>query len=323
MNFEGKIKRIAVSSPSFSKNSILVNELRESFPNIEIKFNFTGKHFKGKDLVEFFSGFDSVIVGTEKVNSEILENLPDLKIISKYGVGTDNIDLMDLENRNIHFHWEGGVNRRSVSEMALCFLIGLSRNLFFTNFMIRQGEWIKNGGFQLSGKTIGIIGCGFIGEDLIRLLQPFHCNVLFNDILEKPHLNQIYGARQINLDDLLIQSDFVTLHVPLTEKTEYLVDLNFLSKMKKGAFLINTSRGAIVEQKALQKYLNLHIENKNDSTIAGAAIDVLEVEPPEDFQFLKLPNLFSTPHIGGNAFEAVLSMGRSAISGMVYYNTIK
>lgn len=316
------IKKICVTSPSFCREPLLIRELSELFPKTAIQINKAGTHYQGSSLVEFIGDSDAIIVGTEKITPAILEKLPALRMISKYGVGVDNIDLNFLEERNIFFYWRGGVNKTSVAEMTLGFLLGLSRNLFFTNYRLRNGVWLKQGGFQLSEKTVGVLGSGHVGGEVIRLLQPFHCKILIHDLLDKSDLVKAYHVNQVDLETLISTVDFLTLHVPLTELTRNLVNRSFLQKMKKGSFLINTSRGGVVSQSDLLEFLALHNENSPDSTIAGAAVDVLEVEPETDSKIVNLPNLFVTPHIGGNAKEAVLAMGRSAIEGLVEYNKL-
>ena len=300
----------AVSAASFCKNESLIQELLSDFP--DARLNQSGRILQSDELIDFFSGYKSAIVGTERISDEILERLPNLKFIAKYGVGLDNIDELALKKRGIGLGWTGGVNRRSVSEMALAFMIGLCRNLFFTSEKLRQGQWYKQGGFQLTEKTVGIVGCGFVGTDLISLLQPFECNVLLYDILDKSDVCKQTGARQVELKELLAKSDLVSLHVPLTETTREMVDESFLSQMKEHAFLINTSRGAVVKESDLEMALQ-------EGVIAGAALDVFQIEPPTKMSLLSLPNLVCTPHIGGNAVEAVLAMGRSAISHIKGY----
>lgn len=294
----------AVASPSFSKNETLVDELIAIFP--DAKINLEGRILGGDELVEYCRGYESIILGTEKLDDSVIERLPELQFVAKYGVGLDNVDQDSLQRRGIRLGWSGGVNRRSVSEMALAFMIGLSRNLFLTSQKLKNGEWDKRGGFQLTEKTVGIIGCGFVGEDLIRLLEPFQCQILICDILDKSELCSLYSARQVSMEDLLAEADLVTLHVPLTEKTEGMVNRDFLARMKRQAYLINTSRGGVINEAAL-------VEGLKTGAIAGAAIDVYQREPASDNPLLSLPNLIGTPHIGGNAREAVLAMGRSAI----------
>lgn len=294
----------AVSAASFCKNSQLIEELTADFP--DAKLNRTGSVIQGQELIQFLSGYRAAIVGTELISEQILDSLPSLEFIAKYGVGLDNIDQQALKRRGIGLGWTGGVNRRSVSEMALAFMIGLCRNLFLTSTKLRGGKWDKRGGFQLSEKTVGIIGCGHVGHDLLQLLQPFGCNVLIYDILDKSDVCKEFGARQVSLDELLETSDVVSLHVPLTDQTREMVNATFLQQMQNHAYLINTSRGYVVKESDLSAALK-------SGVIAGAALDVYQREPADDLGFLSLPNLVCTPHIGGNAVEAVLAMGRSAI----------
>ena len=285
-------------------------ELRRSFP--KTCFNETGRRISGTELINFLRDADAAVVGTESITDQVLSQTSRLKIVSKYGVGLDNIDQESLKRRNIALGWTGGINRRSVSELTLCFMLGLSRNIFSSGFKLKQSVWNKNGGWQLTKKTIGIIGCGNIGSDLIKLLAPLKCTLLVCDIANKAEFCREHNATQTSLEDLVAESDIVSLHVPLTSLTIRMVGENFLGRMKPTAYLINTSRGDVVEQDALKSALMR-------GYIAGAALDVFAEEPPTDEVFLSLPNLMVTPHIGGNAKEAVEAMGRSAIQHLVTF----
>ena len=197
-------------------------------------------------------------------------------------------------------------------------MLGLCRNVFRTSFKLKKLEWEKDGGHQLSGKTVGIVGCGHTGSDVVRLLAPFGCNLLVNDIVDKTNFCQKQGASQVNLETVVEQSNIISLHVPLTKQTHQMINANFLQKMKSTGFLINTSRGQVVDQEALKKSLI-------QGDICGAALDVFVEEPPADKSFLSLPNLMVTPHIGGNAQEGVEAMGRAAIKHLVLFfkNSLK
>ena len=302
--------RIKVTSRSFSRHPILKQELLALFPNS--LFNTDGPPTGLPNIVGFLKDADGVILGLEEMDRHVLQQLENVKMIAKYGVGLDNLDVSSAEELGITIGWTGGVNKRSASEQALGFMLGLSRNLFFSSFPLKNGKWEKEGGSFLTGKTVGIIGCGHIGADLIYLLQPFNCQILICDILDKSGVVDTYGATQVLQDELLAEADIISFHVPLTELTQGMVNDEFLQKMKPTAYLINNSRGPVVNQKALKNALQGKI-------IAGAALDVFESEPPDDLDFLALPNLMVTPHIGGNANEAVLAMGRSAIGHLKAY----
>ena len=302
--------KVVVTSRSFAKSAVLREELLRVFPNSF--FTDHRQKLLGEKMTGFIGDADAAIVGVETIDDSVLKHTTKLKIISKYGVGLDNLDLESLKNRGIFLGWTGGTNKRSVSELTLCFMLGLCRNVFGSSFKLKKLEWEKDGGHQLSGKTIGIVGCGHTGSDVVRLLAPFGCNLLVNDIADKSNFCQEQGASQVSLDTVLEQSNIISLHVPLTKQTHQMVNASFLQKMKSTGFLINTSRGQVVDQEALKKGLI-------QGDIGGAALDVFAEEPPIDKDFLSLPNLMVTPHIGGNAIEGVEAMGRAAIQHLVSF----
>ena len=302
--------RVVVPSNSFSKSVVLREKLKRVFPNS--LFNEHGRRLSEVELVEFLKNADAAIIGIEPITDQVLSQTPQLKIVSKYGVGLDNVDQESLKRRNITLGWVGGVNRRSVSELTLCFMLGLCRNVFSTGYPLKQSKWEKEGGQQLTGKIVGVIGCGNIGSDLIQLLAPLQCNLLVCDIVDKSEFCRKRNATQTDLENLVTESDIISLHVPLTPLTEKMANKSFLDQMKQTAYLINTCRGEVVDQEALKIALMR-------GGIAGAALDVFEEEPPLDEEFLSLPNLMVTPHIGGNAKEAVEAMGRSAIEHLVSF----
>lgn len=297
--------KITVTSPSFSKNKLLSSEISSIFPNV--KLNLDGVRFDKQGLIEYLKDADAAVVGLEMIDDDVLAACPKLKIIAKYGVGLDSIDLEACKKRGVSIGWSGGVNRLSVAEMALGFMLMLCRNLYMTSNQLKSGTWNKSGGVQLSGKTVGIIGFGYIGQELARLLAPFGCKVIANDIADKTKEVEALGVELVDKSRIFAESDIVTVHTPLTAQTKNIINKDTLSLMKKTAFVINTARGGIVDEEALKTALQ-------GGMIAGAALDVYLEEPPVDKELLGLPNLICTPHIGGNAEEAVLAMGRSAIA---------
>lgn len=305
--FESKV---VVTSFSFSKSTVLKKSLLKIFPNSI--FNETGQRLSGEKLIQFINDADAAIVGIETIDESLLKHTSSLKIISKYGVGLDNIDQKSLKNRDIAQGWTGGVNQRSVSELTLGFMLGLCRNLFTAGFKLKNSVWDKDGGHQLSGKTVGIIGCGHIGSDVVRLLSPFSCNILVNDIVSKEDFCLEQGISEVSLNEVVKKSDIISLHVPLTELTRQMVNESFFQRMRSTAFLVNTCRGEVINQGSLKNALSKKV-------IAGAALDVFIEEPPTDVEFLSLPNLMVTPHIGGNSREAIEAMGRSAIDHLVEF----
>lgn len=311
------LPKIAVSSISFSKQKILRSELSAIFP--DVRFNEDGRRMSEEELISFSRGCGGVLVGLEPVTKHVIDSLPDVRIFAKYGVGLDNVDVPYLESSGRTLGWQPGVNRRSVSELALMFMLALTHNVHRTSAEMRSGIWNKDGGRLLSGRVVGIVGCGFVGEDLLELLRPFGITCLIHDILEKPALVARGLARQVNYEELLRSSDIVSFHVPLTPQTRGMLGEREISMMRPGALVVNTSRGPVVDQAALKRALILSHSGQAGATLAAAALDVFEIEPVTDTEFLTLPNLLATPHVGGNALEAVLAMGRSAIEQLCRY----
>jgi len=295
--------RVAVTSKSFSRHEQLIEELKIVFPNV--KLNFATKKLDDNEVIEFLSDCDAAIVALEEMNEYVIDKLPNLKAISKFGVGLDNIDIEYCLKKGIPVGWEKGVNRFSVAEMTLGYMLMLIRNLYTTSNLLSQNTWNKDGGMSLYGKTIGIIGVGHIGKELINLLKPFNCNILVNDIINQEEYYTNNNLTEVSKDEIFKKCDIVTIHTPYDKETHHLINTNNLSKMKPSAFVINSARGDIVNLDDLHKAIKENI-------IAGAAIDVYDKEPPTH-PILKEQNVICTPHIGGNSKEAVLSMGRSAI----------
>jgi len=301
---------IVVTSPSFSNNKILQKEIYKYFPKATL--NLDGKRFDKKELIEYIKAADGIIVGLESIDDEVLEHCKQLKIISKYGVGLNNIDLEACKKRDIAIGWTGGVNKLSVAEMTLGYMLMLCRNLFVTSTELKKGIWNKSGGFQLSNKKIGIIGVGHIGKEVVRLLQPFGCTILVNDIINQEQYYKDNSLIETTKEEIFQKCDVVTIHTPYDETTHNLVSKDEFNMMKSSAFIINSARGGIINEDDLKKALQ-------DKKIAGAAIDAYVEEPPTDKELLSLLNLICTPHIGGNAQEAVEAMGMSAISHLMEY----
>lgn len=299
--------RVAVCSRSFSKNPVLREELLARYARVS--FNDAGEQLEGAGLVRFLSGHEKAITALETVSEEVLCQLPQLKVISKYGVGLDMIDREAMRKFGKHLGWTPGVNRRSVSELVIAFAIALLRHIPAANREVLSGTWRQHVGRQLTGKTVGIVGCGHIGKDLVPLLNAFECRVLANDILDFPDFYARHSVEAMSLDHLLAESDIVTLHVPLNESTRGMLDARRLARMKTSAILINCARGGLVDENGLREMLT-------SGRLAGAGFDVLADEPPGDRRLLDLPNFLVTPHIGGSSFEAILAMGRAAIQGL-------
>jgi D-3-phosphoglycerate dehydrogenase len=193
--------------------------------------------------------------------------------------------------------------------LVVSFAIAMLRYVPAANREVLAGTWRQHVGGHLSGRTVGIIGCGHVGKDLVPLLRAFGCPILVHDIHDYADFYKQHGIEAVSLDELLTRSDVVTIHVPLDASTRGMLDARRLALLRPEAILINAARGGLVDEMALKRMLR-------DKLLAAAAFDVFEIEPPADQELLALPNFLATPHIGGSAQEAILAMGRSAIRGL-------
>jgi D-3-phosphoglycerate dehydrogenase len=282
-------------------------ELTARYP--DATFTTSPAVLAGGELINLLRGHERAIVGLEKIDDAVLAQVPELRVISKYGVGLDGLDLDAIAARGVKLAWSGGVNRRSVSELTLAFAIALLHRVPESGATLRAGTWQPLVGRQLTGRTVGIIGCGFVGKDLVRLLAPFECRVLAHDIRDYPAFYAANRVEPVPLDRLLAEAEIVTLHVPLDASTRGMIGVAELARMRKGAVLINAARGGLVDEAALETALTT-------GHLAGAACDVFALEPDANAGLLALPTFLGTPHIGGATEEAQLAMGRAAIEGL-------
>jgi len=298
---------VAVASRSFSKNEVLRNKLISKYP--DTKFNDEGLSLHGDELISFLKGHQKAITALEKIDEKILAELPDLEVIGKYGVGLDMLDLRAMKKFGVKLGWKGGVNKRSVSEQVIAAAISLLHRSYYSNDQVKRGDWRQIKGKQLTGKRIGIIGCGHIGKDLINLLQPFNCKIFANDIIDFHDFYQKYNITPLDIEDLLSKSEIVTLHLPMNHSTYRILNEQMLDLMRKDSILINFARGGLIDEQALKKKIS-------NGEISGVALDVFECEPPGENSLIDMENVFVTPHIGGSTTEAIEAMGISAIEGL-------
>jgi len=270
---------------------------------------FADGDLPGSSLAEFLANADAAIVGREVITADLLARCPKLKVISKYGVGLDNLDLSACDAAGVAVLSAPGVNARAVAEHALGFAISLFRNLTANDRLLQAGVWRKDGGRQLFGSNVGLIGFGATAVEFARLLRPFEVDLQVVDIRDRASAAASFGGRQADLDTVLTSVDLLSLHVPLTEATRNLLNRERFARMKPGSFLINTSRGEVVDPAALREVLQ-------SGHLAGAALDVFLSEPINDSLLTSLPSFVGTPHTAGNAREAVAAMGQAAVGNL-------
>src|SRR3990167_1171021 len=300
-----KQELVAVTSRSFSKHPVLRHRLQERFS--QVKFNEEGIQLTGKALIDFLQGAKRAIIGLEIINEEMLSCLPDLKAVCKMGTGIDKIDIQALQRRQIAFTHTPGVNQRSVSELVLGMIFTLFRHLPKVNTLMHQSSWQQIKGRLLSNKTVGIIGFGAVGRDLAKLLSVFNCPCLIYDV--KKYHELMLHVQQVNLEILLKESDIISINIPLMPENFHFIGFNEFTKMKRGAIVINTARGGLIDEQALYEALV-------SGHLSAAALDVFENEPEVPEKLLNLENFFATSHMGGSTDEAIEAMGMMAIENL-------
>ncbi|KUJ98979.1 MAG: Phosphoglycerate dehydrogenase [Thermococcales archaeon 44_46] len=253
---------------------------------------------KLKELVKDVSAI--IVRSKPKVTKEIIDAAPSLKVIARAGVGLDNIDVEYAKSKGIEIVNAPAASSRSVAELAIALIFNVARKVAFADRKMREGIWAKKQcmGFELEGKTLGVVGFGRIGYQVAKIANALGMKLLLYDPYPNEERAKEVGGRFVELEELLRNSDVVTIHVPLLESTYHLINEEKLKLMKPTAILINTSRGPIVDTNALVKALQ-------EGWIAGAGLDVFEEEPlPKDHPLTKLDNVVLTPHIGASTVEA-------------------
>jgi D-3-phosphoglycerate dehydrogenase len=296
--------KILISSRSFGKiNSDAIELLKKE--GLEVSINPYGKKLSEDEIIELIDeNVVGIIAGTEQITNTIMTKAPALKVISRYGVGMENIDLKAAEKKQILVYNTPETPALAVSELTLSLMLNLLRKIAKLDRNIRNNAWKAEMGNLLTGKTIGILGLGRIGKKLVELLQPFNVKILVYEIKPDNDFISKYKLDLVNLDELLRNSDIISLHLPSLEQTNNIIGKVELEKMKETAILINTARGSLLDEEAL-------FEALNNNNIAGAAVDAFINEPYKG-KLTKIDNVILTPHIGTATIETRIDMEKEA-----------
>jgi len=255
---------------------------------------------------EQIKGFDGIVIrSATHVTRQVMEAADQLKVVVRAGVGLDNVDQEAAKEHGIQVMNTPEAPTASFAEMVFSLMFSLARNVTQADSSMKDERWEKKKlkGTELWEKTIGIVGFGRIGQELAKRAKAFDMNVLAYDVLDIDDAVKKLGAERVDLDSLITKSDYISLHVPLLPQTKGMIGDAQFESMKDTAFLINTARGGVVDEKALLKALN-------EGKIAGAALDVFENEPPLDWSLVKHPKLVATPHLASSTKEAQVRVGK-------------
>ena len=274
----------------------------------EVIYNPTGKPLPSAEVARLLPGTDAYIAGLDEIDSSALEFADKLKVIARYGVGIDNVDLVRAREKGICVTNTPGANSSSVAELTIALILWLSRKIPESVAATREGGWPRIAGLSLEGKNVGLLGFGSIGKQVARRLAGFDCRILAFDPVPDCEYARTHNVVFVPREEVSAQSDFLSLHLPLLPETRALVNEDFLRRMKEGAFLINTSRGELIDDNALA----ISIQKGH---LRGAALDVFSKEPPDsENPLLKLPQVLVTPHCASHTDGAMNEMGWMALN---------
>jgi len=301
--------KILITTSSFGKYDKLPIDMLYS-KGFEICINPFGHTLSKKEALMLYTpDVYGVVAGVENISREIIARARNLKVISRVGIGLDNIDMKTAARCNIRIFNTPKPAIDAVAELTLGFILCFLRNIINAYSDMRHDSWQKPTGILLKGKTLGIIGLGNIGKRLVELVSPFGVRFLAYDKEKDKDFAEKYDITYMDLNSILSQSDIISLHLPLTEETEGLINKDNISLIRPNTFLINTSRGSILDEKAL-------VEVLKRKKIAGAAIDVFKQEPYQG-PLTKLDNVILTPHIGSYTKETRRKMEIEAAQNLI------
>ena len=271
------------------------------------------KGITAEELLEEIKDFDAVIVrGRTKITEAVLEAAPNLKVVGRMGVGVDNIDLEAARSHNVTVVNCPVATTVSVAELTMGLMLGLIRGITKADSVMKSGDWLKKQlrGTELFQKTLGVIGFGHIGETVAKRALAFDMKVIASDPVRPAEEVKAAGAEPVSFEELLRQSDIITMHIPHIKATHHLLDEGAFSKMKDQVLIICAARGGVIDESALLAALE-------SGKVAGAALDVFETEPPGEHPLPMHPNVVATPHIGAQTKEAQLRAGFDILSEVV------
>jgi len=301
--------KILITPRSFASTSDKPNNLLTE-KGYEIIRNNTGRPFTNKEMLNMISDICGIIIGIDDFNANIIDHAKKLKVISKYGVGLDNIDLESACKNNIVVTNTPHANSDAVADLAFALMLSLARRIPEADKKTKDGKWEKIIGNSVWEKTLGIIGLGKIGKQIVKRAKGFNMKILVYDINKDKEFAVNHDVNYVSKKYLLKESDFISLHVPLNEKTRGLIGEDEFKLMKRSGFLINTSRGGLIEEDSLYKALK-------EEKIKGAGLDAYINEPPESSQLKELKNIIMTSHNGAYTEEAIEKMGVQAARNLI------
>jgi phosphoglycerate dehydrogenase-like enzyme len=298
---------VVVTTMAFARQPAVLAPLVEA--GHEVRFTPTGPGVTEERVIEALQGAAAVIAQTEPYSARVLDSLPTLRIIARAGVGYDAVDVSAASTRGVLVTTTLGANDWAVADHAFGLMLALSHNIVASDRVARGGGWTRPVGGDLRQKTLGLVGLGRIGKGMVLRAAGFRMRVLAHEPYPDQEFVMQHGVELVSLEALLRQSDYVSLHLPSLPETRHIINAERLSWMKPTAWLVNTARGSLIDEQALEAALDA-------GQLAGAGLDVREVEPPRDSRFNRFENVVLTTHIAGVTVETLEAMSSMACRGV-------
>ena len=284
-------------------------ELLRSF-STDLVFNPLGKPLSEDELIPLLADCEGFIAGLDAITRKVIESAPKLKVISRYGVGVDRVDLEAARDKGVIVCNTPGVNANGVADLAFALLLCIARRVPLLDRKTKEGEWIRSTGFELHGKTIGIMGLGAVGKAVAKRAAGFSMKVMAYD----PFIDREY-ARANNIiaaafDEVVKEADIISLHLPLMDETWNIISADVMKTMKKGVVIINTARGGLINERAAYELLT-------SGHLGGLGLDAFEAEPPGASPLFALDNVVVTPHTGAHTAEATAAMADMSVRNLI------
>ena len=276
----------------------------------DLVFNPKGKPLSEDELIPLLAGCEGCVAGLDHYSAKVMENAPSLKVISRYGIGVDSVDLAAAKAKNIIVCNTPGANSQAVADLTFALLLSVARKVPFLDRKTRQGEWPRSTGTELYGKTIGVLGLGAVGKAVAKRASGFSMKILAYDPFIDKKYAEANGITSANFDTVICEADFICLHLPLTDKTRYLISANTIKSMKKGAVIINTARGGLVDEAAAYEFLV-------SGHLGGMGMDVYEEEPLQKSPLFELDTVVLTPHTAAHTTEATNAMADMSVQNLI------
>jgi len=303
------MKKILVTPRSVTKNGHpSLDALKEA--GYQVVFSTPGCSPTEKELIELLPGCVGYLAGVEEISAKVLDSAAELKVISRNGTGVDAVDLEAAERNGIKVCRAQGANARGVAELTFAHILTAIRSIAFSNAEMKKGAWTRRKGIELEGKTLGLVGCGKVGQQVAAFAIAFGMKVMAFDPYPDTGFSISGEFQYCSLEELLSGADIISLHCPANPAGRPFVDKALIDLMKDGVYIINTARGSLLDEEAV-------LEALESGKIAGVTIDAFESEPPQDWRLAQNSRVTATPHIGGFTEESITRAMSVAVGNLL------